>query len=284
MRARCATGVGFGVAAVVLTLVPAALAQPAGGEDTEACVAAHLTAQRLRRDGRLRAAKESLVACSRSSCPQVLVEECGPWLREVEQTLPTIVFEAVGPDGLDVADARVLIDGEVLVERLDGKAVEVDPGEHVLRYERAGWPSIEQMVLFREGDKGRRVAVRFERAPPKALEPVSQPRPTPLIAYGLAGLGAVGVGLFATMGAVGLSQRNDLDDLGCKPNCATSDVDDVRRSFLIGDIALATGVAAIGAAVVVYLTRPAVPAPTIALRVGTGRRPDGVWALVEASY
>ena len=284
MRSRCPTVVGFGVAAVVLTLMPAALAQPAGGEGTEACVAAHLTAQRLRRDGRLRAAKESLVACSRSSCPQVLVEECGPWLREVEQTLPTIVFEAVGPDGLDVADARVLIDGEVLVERLDGKAVEVDPGEHVLRYERAGWPSIEQMVLIREGDKGRRVAVRFEKAPAPLQESVSAPRPTPLIVYGLAGLGVIGVGLFATMGAVGLSQRNDLDDLGCKPSCATSDVDDVRRAFLVGDIALVTGVAALGAAVVVYLTRPAVPAPAIALRVGTGRRPDGVWALVEASY
>lgn len=284
MRLRCPSPLGFGAAAVVLTWMPAALAQPAGGEETEACVAAHLTAQRLRRDGRLRAAKESLVACSRSSCPQVLVEECGPWLREVEQTLPSIVFEAVGPDGLDVADARVLIDGEVLVERLDGKAVEVDPGEHVLRYERAGWPSIEQMVLIREGDKGRRVAVRFEKAPAPAQEPVSLPRPTPLIAYGLAGLGVVGVGLFATMGAVGLSQRNDLDDLGCKPSCATSDVDDVRRAFLIGDIALATGVAAIGAAVVVYLTRPAVPAPAIALRVGSRRGPDGVWALVEASY
>jgi hypothetical protein len=58
----------------------------------------------------------------------------------------------------------------------------------------------------------------------------------------------------------------------------------VRRAFLVGDIALAAGVAAIGAAVVVYLTRPAAPAPAIAVRVGAGRRQNGVWALVEASY
>lgn len=283
-RSPSAVLLGCVVVAAALFTAPAALAQPAEGDGTEACVAAHVNAQRLRRDGRMRAAKEALVACSRASCPQVLVEECGPWLREVEQALPSIVFEAVGPDGLDVADARVLIDGEILLERLDGKAVEVDPGEHMLRYERDGWPSIEQMVLIREGDKGRRVAVRFEKAAPPAPTPVKTTRPTPLLVYGLGGLGVVGVGVFATLGAVGLSDRNDLDELGCKPSCPTEDVDDVRRTFLIGDIALAAGVVAIGAAVVVYLTRPEVPAPSIAIRAGTGGRGGGAWARLEASY
>jgi len=40
--------------------------------------------------------------------------------------------------GADTLAVRVTIDGQLLAETLDGKAVPIDPGEHVVRFELAG--------------------------------------------------------------------------------------------------------------------------------------------------
>ena len=44
---------------------------------------------------------------------------------------------------------EAIIDGEVVAERLDGRAVAIDPGEHVFRFERAGMVPAERMALRR---------------------------------------------------------------------------------------------------------------------------------------
>ncbi|MEJ7729211.1 MAG: hypothetical protein WKG00_08345 [Polyangiaceae bacterium] len=78
----------------------------AAQDATNACVDAHVAAQRLRRDGKLRAAREQLVSCARTSCPQVLVRECAAWLSEVEATIPSVLFEATDEAGRDWRRAR----------------------------------------------------------------------------------------------------------------------------------------------------------------------------------
>ena len=64
----------------------------------------------------------------------------------------------------------------------------------------------------------------------------------------------MGLGVFATSGIMGLSQKGDLDN--CKGSCAQSDVDAAKRKFLVADIGLGVGLLSLGAATYFYLTRP----------------------------
>ena len=73
-----------------------ALTSPAraesGGKD--ACVEAHLSAQRSRKNGQVIEAREALRVCARPECPQMLVADCGSWLAEVDRAIPSIVVRA----------------------------------------------------------------------------------------------------------------------------------------------------------------------------------------------
>ena len=46
--------------------------------------------------------------------------------------IETLVLGARDPKGNDIDGTRVLLDGAVLVDHLDGKPVPVDPGEHTI--------------------------------------------------------------------------------------------------------------------------------------------------------
>ncbi|WP_437518023.1 hypothetical protein [Sorangium sp. So ce1099] len=157
--------------AAALSLVGAdARAQPS----KRACAAAYERAQGLRRDGKLIAAREALIACSQPTCPAAAVADCGPWLAEVEKSLPSVVIAARDAGGRERLDVRVLVDGRLLAAALDGKALPVDPGPHTFRYEPAGGPAVEERVLIREGEKNRAITV-FLGAPPAGGP--SSPRP-----------------------------------------------------------------------------------------------------------
>jgi hypothetical protein len=259
-----------GVLSSVLLCAGAAEAQDPSAAQKQACIDAHVSAQRLRRDGRLLDARAALVTCAVAACPGIVVSECSALLAEVERGIPSVVIGAVDAAGRDAIAVRVHVDGKLVASRLDGKPVPLDPGEHVFRYEMEGAPAVEERLLVREGERARAVVVRFtgpdaRRDTPAPGRGAEESRPIPALAFVLGGVGLLGGAAFGVFSGIGLSQKGDLDDLGCKPGCAEEDVDDVRRSFLIGDIALATGVVAVGAAVVVYLTRPSVRAETAGL-------------------
>jgi hypothetical protein len=255
---------------VGLSALSALLGEARAAEPTtkRQCLDAYTESQPLRRAGSLHKAREALVLCSRDPCPIALQSDCIGWLNEVDVAMPTLVLTAKDAEGHDVADARVQLDGEVLASHLDGRAVEVDPGDHVLRFERAGLKPEERTIVVREGEKGRVVEVQFGAPPdsaPKAVDRRDTPtshestgagsvRPIPWSVFALGGVGVVAMGVFAYFGASGLSGRGDLES--CKPNCGTSSVDAVDRKFWIADIALGASVLALGAATVVFLTRP----------------------------
>ncbi|MGK3962733.1 hypothetical protein WMF38_00910 [Sorangium sp. So ce118] len=152
--------------AAALSLAGAdARAQPS----KRACAAAYERAQGLRRDGKLIAAREALIACSQPTCPAAAVADCGPWLAEVEKSLPSVVIAARDAGGRERLDVRVLVDGRLLAAALDGKALPVDPGPHTFRYEPAGGPAVEERVLIREGEKNRAITVILGAPPAGGL-------------------------------------------------------------------------------------------------------------------
>jgi len=242
-----------GVFALAIMLDRTAIADES---ETAQCIASHVEAQRLRRDGKLRTARDALVQCARPACPEVLVGECSELLTSVNQSIPTLVFEARDADGRDVADARVLVGPAVIVERLDGKAIELDPGEYTFRFERAGTVAVDVPVVVREGDSARRIAAKLMPAVKK--EPVLERKVSPV--FWVAGaLGLASVGAFGGLAGAGFAKRGSLDDAGCKPNCDPADVDEVRRLFVGADVMLGIGVAALVSAPIIYFTSPLEP-------------------------
>lgn len=245
----------------VALAAPAALAQ---GDDAtkQACVAAYDETQTLREAGSLRAARDQALACSQEQCPAIVKKDCAQWLGEIDAALPRVSFAVKDAAGQDTSAARVFLDGKLLLERVDAAAVPVDPGERVFRVEIEGQPPREQKVIVREGEKGRVIEVSFaDGAPtpsgpaPTQLEDGGDGGGIPVASWILGGVGVVGVGLFATFGALGLSEKSDAEDpaTGCAPSCSDDEVDGIRTKFLVADVSLGVGVAALGAAVIVAL-------------------------------
>ncbi|WP_437970518.1 hypothetical protein WMF04_15070 [Sorangium sp. So ce260] len=287
------------------SLVAAALAalaclQPASARagDAEACFTASEEGQRLRDEGRLREARARFIACGGAACPDLVQSDCAGWLSDVTARVPTLILSAQDEQGLDVADVRVTIDGAPLAGRLDGKAVEVDPGEHVLRFERAGSDPLELRLVVREGEKLRRVSARLARsaapgdgaATPGAgaiapREDQTAPSPASALLLPIA-LGTVAVGGGAAYAALGLSARADADRLRttCAPRCTEGDVDAVRTKILAANIAFGVGVAALGGAVAALLLRRSEPAGPAAAAVHVVTLPGGAAAALGGRF
>lgn len=177
------------------------------------CLVASEQGQNQRDDGRYRAARESFLACARDACPKVIAQSCTRWLRELDQDAPTVVLGAKDGQGSDLTDVKVSFDGSPFAAVLDGKPIEADAGEHVLRFERDGSVPVEQKLVLRAGEKARVVTVTLqsvdgptptpESAPPAAPEEAARP-PEPLLsahhvtagAIAIAALGAAGTGAF----------------------------------------------------------------------------------------
>lgn len=264
----------FGVIAFVAALSPSV----ARGADPEksACAEAYRDAQTRRRSGELRSARTSLVLCASDRCPAVLQPDCLRWLTEVEAAMPTLSFAAKGEEGEDLVDVRVLLDGEPLVDGLDGKAVAVDPGSHVVRFERGGAAPIERSVVVREGEQARVVTASWRRAPSpapatpspgEAEDPSSGP---PVATWIFGGVGVAGLATFTALGLAGLQKRSALER-DCYGACDASRVEAVKRQFVAADIALGIGALSLGVATVLLLTS----------RPKDGAKKDGVEAITS---
>lgn len=244
------------------------------------CLRAYEQAQRLRKAAKLRETRQQLIVCSHEVCPAELRSDCGRWLTEAETDTPSIVFGAKGPDGRDAVDVRVSIDDQLVTEKLDGKAIELDPGQHRIRFEMKGRAPIEQDLLVREREKGRAVSVEFAADAPPARHR------SRVLAYAAGGVGILGLGAFTYFGLHGRSLQSDLDDRQCKPRCPQSDVDAMDRSYLIANISLGVSIVSFAAATWLFLRPgPAAPPPSHARwSLTASAQPGAATAAVYGSF
>jgi hypothetical protein len=211
------------------------------------CIDAYTSGQQLKRNGELRAARARLLVCSRDPCPTGLQADCSDWLGEVQRLQPSIVVVARNETGQELTDVRVFIDNVLAASRLDGRAIDVDPGEHTLRFETMGRPPRTQQLLVREGQKAREVSVRFEAVAAPAEENKGG-LGWPVWLSG--GVTVAALATFTGFGIAGVSHRSDLLDT-CSHRCTDDEKSAVDQKFLVADIAL--GVAAIAGAATVLL-------------------------------
>jgi hypothetical protein len=226
-------------------------ARTAKADDTDACLAAYEKAQQLRKDGGLGASREQLNVCVQPKCHALIKRDCSMWMAELEKAVPTIIVNARDAGGRDLLAVRVLVDGAVLQDRLDGKPHEVDPGVHLFRFERDGSVLAEERIVIQEGEKGRVINVKVGAAETPSSGPAARPEPSapaPIGGYVLLGVAAVGASAFGILAAIG---KHDLDEMrkepgGCAPRCDPSRVNAVRSEIFAANMSLGVGLVAAG--------------------------------------
>jgi hypothetical protein len=149
-----------------------------GAESKRSCVAASDRAQEERSKEHLTAARENLLLCAQESCPAPVRRACEEWLRQVEASLPSVVIRVRDAAGHDVTAVSVYVDGREVAPSLDGRAIPIDPGKHLFRFEPVGASPIEDSLLIVESEKARLVSEVIP--PPPAPAPVSAAPPAPV--------------------------------------------------------------------------------------------------------
>ncbi len=246
-----------------MTLCASGEAWAARSDEIDTCISSAESAQKLRNQVKLVDARSSLRLCARDACPDVVRKDCRQWLAEVNAAVPTIVVRAADSRGRDLANVRVRVDGQLVADKLDGKPIDVDPGERQFEFESRPLPSKRATVVIRTAEKNRLVSVvlgsdsesfvRTEAPEPKVdqAQPAA-PALSPLVWV------LYGVGASAWVGAALLwfPARAELQSLRdeCAPTCASKDLDSVRRRYLLADISGAIGLVAVGAATWMVLT------------------------------
>lgn len=268
--------------AAALATAAAAMAPAAHGADPKAeCIAAADQGQSLRDDGHYLRARDAFAVCLRDVCPKVIAKSCTRWMRELEDAMPTVALGAKDETGQDLTAAHVTLDGKPLTEVLDGQPVAVDPGPHVLRFEKAGSESAEEHVVLTAGEKNRVVAVTLRsvaaaQATPAPAPPLEGPpsgattTTKKVVTLSMLVLGAAGIGTGSFLLVQSGKQSSSAASLrtGIPSNACTNDpssstcqqlssaVDAQHRDAAIGATALVAGGALVVGAVVTWLMWP----------------------------
>ncbi|MGC4069480.1 MAG: hypothetical protein QM784_33470 [Polyangiaceae bacterium] len=248
--------------------------------DSKACITAHATGQREARAGHLRLATQLFTTCgSDDSCPSQLRQECAEFLRQVEQTMPTVIFVVTGEKNEDISAVKVFSTDDLIVDGLDGRAIRIDPGKHRLRFLLPSGEVLSSDVLIREGEKNRLIQMRVAEPvepgevaekpeakpePPPPVAPPPQPVPPPAapeprtipVAFWIAsGVAVAGLATGTTFALMGKSEKSTLSD--CAPYCKADKrgtYDDLKRDYLIADVGFAVGVVSAGVATWLYVS------------------------------
>jgi hypothetical protein len=245
----------------------------------------------MRAEGHYRDARARLLECVNAQCGGDVRRRCAATLQKLDAVTPSIVVRAEDANGNDVTDVSVKLGDELLVKSLDGMAIPVDPGEHRFAFQRVGEEPVVQTLTIQRGEKFRSIDVQIgpsatdtEQAGVGADGPASKSN-----ARWVAGGSLIGVGAFGLVGFtwLGLSARSTEKELQrtCKTACNKARVDAMGTRYVLANVSLGVGVAALGVATWLLLSAPAsdgVAQPTDGLAIGAGA--DGAFASYSGRF
>jgi hypothetical protein len=230
------------------------------GDETalDACSAAAVTGQKLRRAGKLRDAKSWFEVCTRPSCREDIVRDCQTWQEEIDRSIPTVALHPRDTRGQPVTDARVVIDGTLVPPESLAQPIPLDPGPHTVDFERPDAARVSRSITLAEGDHANvAVTMASPALRPLAKEPADErgrgrPIPTSAVVSGI--VAAAGLVAFGTLAAVGYG---DYTGSKCDVSCARGDARRVHTTLLLADVSLAVAALAGGLAAYFFFDRPA---------------------------
>lgn len=244
------------VAFLAITYVVALCAAPSvaradskNAQAKEACFAAAEAAQQLRADKKLSAARGEVLTCSRDVCPAMVRADCAKWLGEIDAATPTIIIRARDPGGRDVVDVKVSVDGQPLLDKLQGTSLPVDPGPHKFRYELPDGKTLEESVLIMEGEKGRVLQVDVKPAAEARVVPAPSGDGSPtrhqgpgVVPWVIGGVGLASLVGFGLLEIPIQTQVADLQNTCARTqSCTQAQLDAVSSLYLPAAILLAVG-------------------------------------------
>jgi hypothetical protein len=264
------------------------------------CADASEEAQQHRVANHVKEAAADLIRCTQPTCPSIIKQFCEQMLREVRAQLPSIVLVARDARGNDVLDARVALDGAWLPDLRRGTAVDLDPGEQVVRFEHPGSAPVEMHIVAHEGEKDRVILATFADNPPAPatsaapatsvapatpLEPAAPKAEAPkramaaglpTVGYAVGALGLLGAGVFAYLAVSGQATADGCASHGCSQDTLHG-LDGKRvATWSVGAVsALALGV---GAWLLVSASSARAPGVALGIRLdGPGASLVGVY-------
>ena len=276
-------GYGARLACAVAALACAGFPFAAAADDgVSQCMSSYEAGQRLRREGDLVGAAAELLVCGGPACPVRMQGDCQRWLDDVERSTPAVVFRVRAASGAWLGNVTASIDGAA-PRRLDGRAIAMNPGEHVVVFERAGYRPLRTPVIVAEGEKLERRVITLEAMVASDLDDISAPQGAaqldpergseatsshalqsgsdmgrgradaaetlPADPDGQSLWGPLAFGAVAVAGGIGFAyfgmhaQSGEADLEQCTPNCSQSRVDDVKDDFLRSNVSLGVGIA-----------------------------------------
>jgi hypothetical protein len=207
-----------------------------------------------------------------------MTKDCAKWLSDVEQRIPTVVLVAKEADGTELSDVTVLVDDKPIAGRLDGRAIEMDPGARVFVFKTADGRRVEQHALVKEGERSQVVAATFPKtagaesqpAPatavpltaPPAPEAAPQGPPWRTVGWIAGGVGIAGLVVGSAFGIAAINNNNESNANGaCSGSFCTSSGLSSRHSAqddaTASTVAFVAGGVLVAAGVVLVLAAPA---------------------------
>jgi hypothetical protein len=253
MRARS-------VAVMAAVLLGAA---PAIADDKEECAKAYTEGQSLRDEHKLIEARTRLRVCAQQTCASFMQNDCATWLAQVESRLPAIVLSAHTPAGDAITSATVTMDGatQPLASKLDGRAIDVNPGEHEFVFVGADGERAVVKVIVPEGEHAQKVAATLGSAAvivaPRETETRVSTTPTttanPVRTVGFV-VGAFGLASLAAGGVLGLVAATTKSSK-CQPDntCVPGTVSTLYTEATASTATVIAGVALVATGIVLVL-------------------------------
>jgi hypothetical protein len=219
----------------------------------------------------------------------------------VDDVMPTVLLEAKDESSTNVSDVRVTMDGAPLLDRLNGAAIAVNPGQHHLVFDAAGFRRTETTFVVRQGQKRFRVVVFLDSAgSPAPNQLIVSPDATPPgrpeeqtssagrrqnIALALGGAAIVGVtvgSIFSVLSKVTYDHALSTGCGGDANQCTSQGIADGRTAHRQAAVATVSFVAAgalLAAGAALYFTSPKDAAVAVAPTVdrGAGLAVLGKW-------
>ncbi len=181
----------FGASTFAAETTARAADKAASPSEKAACLQASELGQSLRKEGKLQDARDQLTACADDRCPAVVKGDCTTWAAEVTAAIPSLIFVARDGSGQALTDVTVAVDGKA-VPAVGASAApfNVDPGKHVVQFNRDGAAPIRVDVTLAANDKKHEVDATFVSAASRdgarrsRIVPSSVPRRTDRVRLG----------------------------------------------------------------------------------------------------
>jgi hypothetical protein len=248
---------------------------PDGGKRRDAaareeCLDAHARGQEQKERGQLVRAKQTFLGCAQSACPALVQADCARFGEELAQLVPTVTFGARDARAADLPLTTVYVDDSLTASRLDdGRAYELDPGKHSVRFVHDGKETTLRVVLS-QGEKGRVLLATFLDGGPKPASTASsdvvdpppettRPNKLPLVVAGLGGVAAIGGGVLLGLGLSKVPAGCSIASTSCVGPTDDPSLGEARSAVAMANTGIAVGVVGlvtIAGALVWYFVQP----------------------------